>query len=394
MDENGGRLRVWLEPGYDHGRTGVWLRDWPGAFTWGSDRESALARAPSAAHRFVEWLADHGEETDVQVPPPDEPVIIEEVPAQIVDGGYEVNATFAADRHAVTPDEVETQIRRLGYARADLFALLARLEEFEAGGGKLPTESRSDDALASGGANGRRADEVARHVAGAEAWFVSRLDGSARYGGPGRDGDLTAYLGATREWLTDSLRRFARHDSAVARTDGKGEEWTLAKVLRRALYHSLDHLNELDRRLAIAEDRAGRLELRRDAAVDVEELLRLFDSAGLRARSRVGAERVERMLAGSTETISAWDGERMIGFARIISDEATNAYISTVAVAPRWQDRGLGTRLMRALMEGREALKLVLDARAGAGRFYERLGFERADSVYVRRRPSLREVRQ
>jgi hypothetical protein len=32
-------------------------------------------------------------------------------------------------------------------------------------------------------------------------------------------------------------------------TDRMGETWTLAKVLRRLIYHSLDHLDELDRRL-------------------------------------------------------------------------------------------------------------------------------------------------
>jgi hypothetical protein len=36
--------------------------------------------------------------------------------------------------------------------------------------------------------------------------------------------------------------------------DGKGEEWTLAKVLRRSLYHSLDHFGELETRYAAGLD--------------------------------------------------------------------------------------------------------------------------------------------
>jgi predicted N-acetyltransferase YhbS len=95
----------------------------------------------------------------------------------------------------------------------------------------------------------------------------------------------------------------------------------------------------------------------------------------------------QRMLAGTTATVSAWEGERLVGFARIISDETTNGYISTVAVAPRWQSRGLGGRLMRALMEGREHMKLTLDARQGVEPFYERLGFKRASTTLVRPRP-------
>ena len=44
-------IRVWLEPGYDHGRTGAWMLDWPGCFAWGATREIALARVPSAVSR-------------------------------------------------------------------------------------------------------------------------------------------------------------------------------------------------------------------------------------------------------------------------------------------------------------------------------------------------------
>ncbi len=378
------RLRVWLELDYDHGRVAAWLLDWPGAFVWGTDRESALARAPSAAWRFVDWLAEHGEE--VTDPANAEPGVAEEAAAYRLDDGYEVNATFAADDRAVSADEVETQIRRLGYAREDLEELRARIEDFGAAGGLLPVEDRSGEASAGAASPGREPADVLRHVAGAEAWFVSRLDGSARYEGPSRDADAGTYLEATRSFLVDGLRRFATEDPQTVRTDGKGERWTLAKLLRRALYHSLDHLDELDRRLALATGAADRVELRRNAAIDADELRRLFASTGLTRRDEDSREVTERMLAGSTETVSAWDGGRLCGFARIISDEATNGYISTVVVAPRWQDRGLGRRLMSALMTGREHLKLTLDARDGTTRFYERLGFDRADSVFVRPR--------
>ena len=375
-------IRVWLENGYDHGRTGAWMLDWPGAFTWGSSRPIAFARATAAVNRFVEWLGEHGERHDGQ--PPLVAEVVEEQDAYRLEDGYEINATFTADRRAVPEDELERTIRRLGYARDDLLALHERVERYESERGELPRETRSAEAVADGASDGRTADAVLRHIAAAEAWFVSRLDGEARYSGS-RD-KLTAYLDESRRFLVGNLRRFQRLDPALSRVDGKGEEWTLAKVLRRAVYHSLDHLEELDRRLARAERRVDRLEIRRNAQLDLGALRRLFAAAGLGRRALDSDELTARMLAGSTETVSAWDGERLVGFGRIVSDETTNGYISTIAVAPRWQDRGLGTRIMRELMAGREALKLTLDAREGAESFYERLGFARATSVFVRPR--------
>jgi ribosomal protein S18 acetylase RimI-like enzyme len=376
-------LRVWLEPEYDHGRTGAWLLDWPGAFTWGATRQAAIARSTSATHRFVDWLAAHG---DAAPPVPTALAeVVEEVAAYRLADGYEVNATFAADDRVVDGPEVEAHLRRLGFAREDLLGVVDRIRQYESAGGELPLEERSAEAKASGARDEHTVDEVLRHLCGAETWFVSRLDPSARYTGS-RD-DTADYLASSRAFLAEGLRRLQASGNS-GRTDSKGERWTLAKVLRRSLYHSLDHLDELERRLSLAEHRADRIEIRRDAQFDLAELRHLFASAGLLRRARDDDDLMRRTLAGSTETVSAWDGDDLVGFARIISDEATNGYISTVAVSPRWQDRGLGTRLMRALMEGRGHLKLALDARQGAEPFYERLGFARVTSSMVRPRAS------
>lgn len=363
-------IRVWLEPHFDQGRTGAWLLDWPGAFTWGATRDIALGRATSAAHRFVDWLAAHGEQpTPVPLAQVD---VVAEIPALRAQDGSEIRATFAPDLAPADASAVEAQLARLAYARADLLDLVELIDAFESGGGGL-------------GGDGRSKGEVLAHLAAAETWFVSRLDPGARYEGPREP--LDQYLAGAREFLIDGLRRIVSSDPTVDRLDGKGERWTLAKVLRRALYHALDHHDELDRRLALAERRADRVEIRHDAALrDWQELRRIFAAGGLVRRARDPADVLARTIANSTDVVTAWDGDTLVGFARLLSDETTNAYVSTVAVAPRWQDRGLGTRIMRELLAGREGLKIVLEAARGAERFYERLGFERAPNAFVRPR--------
>ena len=95
-------------------------------------------------------------------------------------------------------------------------------------------------------------------------WLGGRLSPGVRFDGPPRSGDVAAWLAGTRAWLEERLDALVAADAAAAGVDDHGEEWTLAKVLRRLVYHALDHLGELDRRLARSRDDATRLTVRRD----------------------------------------------------------------------------------------------------------------------------------
>jgi len=240
-----GPIRVWLEPGYDYGRHGAWMLDWPGCFVWGDSRADVLSRVPQAVRRHAEWLASFGE--PAVVPSSGSVEVVEEVAAQVIDG-YERNAIFAADHRPVERGELEAMLRQLGFARSDLGRLRQRPVPAAGASTGVKGGGRDEAATALGAAARRETDEVLRHIAGAEIWLASRLDRSVRYGGAPRDGDLSAYLEETRVWLIEQLRGFLARDPAMEAIDGKGEEWTLAKVLRRSLYHSLDHLRELQAR--------------------------------------------------------------------------------------------------------------------------------------------------
>ena len=92
------------------------------------------------------------------------------------------------------------------------------------------------------------------------------------------------------------------------------------------------------------------------------------------------------MLRGSTETVSLYNGTRLVAFARSLTDGSYNAYVSTVAVHPRYGGRGVGRRVMNELMRGRDDIKWVLEARPGVERFYASLGYEPAPGAMVRKR--------
>jgi predicted N-acetyltransferase YhbS len=373
-------LRVWLEPEYDGGRFGAWCLELPGAFGWAPTRDLAISQVPSAAGWFRDWLERHGEEPGIRIGNVE---IVEEVTATIVDG-YERNATFGPDRAAVRPEELEAAVRRLDYARIDLLELTERIPSLEASGGRLDPETRGAATPAATDAT-RSGPDVLRHLAGTETWFVSRLDPAARFTDADPAGELTTYLAATRSWMLDGLRRLHRIDPGLARVDGKGENWTLRKVLRRAVYHSIDHLRELDRRLALAERRSDRLALRRERIDDVAPLARLLRSVGWDRRVE-DADRLERAIGATRLMVGAWNGNELVGFARELGDGEFTAHISMVIVDPRWQGLGIAARLMGALMDGRPDVRFTLGAAGGLEGYYEKFGFESDSRAMVRRR--------
>ena len=375
---------MWVEPGYDYGRTAAWMLDLVGCFMWGQDEEVALSRVPSAVGAYASWLGEHGEY--VPVPHTDAVEVVERFPATFLEADRdrrERNALFSSERRAATADELETAIRRLDFARADLAPLMGRLDAWEAEHGPLPTEA---GARPEADAQDERTSlEVLRHIGGAEIWLSGRLAPERRYAGPPRTGEVPAFLESSHAWAIETLRWAFERDPAIVGTDRRGEEWTLPKVLRRIVYHALDHWSELDRRLARAQGAAERLVLRKDVLVDAVALADLFRAVGWYRKAN-DVPRLARMLEGTTQMVSAWEGERMVGFARAISDQAYNGYISSVAVHPRWQGKGLGERLITALMEQNDEIKFVLSAVPGIHGFYKRLGFAEDPEGMVRYR--------
>jgi ribosomal protein S18 acetylase RimI-like enzyme len=101
---------------------------------------------------------------------------------------------------------------------------------------------------------------------------------------------------------------------------------------------------------------------------------------------RLDPEELRSTVDGARWVVSAWRGEQLVAFARAISDGASNAYISTVAVHPDHQRQGIGRALVGRLLQGRDRVKFVLRTSPAGEALYRSLGFEDADHMLVRPR--------
>jgi len=124
------------------------------------------------------------------------------------------------------------------------------------------------------------------------------------------------------------------------------------------------------------------IDLEKDARrVDWHAAANLFDRVGWGARD---PGQLARAFASSRHVRYAFDGDRLVGFARAISDGEYYATLQDVIVSPEYQGCGLGTRMVRALMEDCAGY-LFTNVTSAPGRdgFYERLGFRKQKTAFM-----------
>jgi len=85
----------------------------------------------------------------------------------------------------------------------------------------------------------------------------------------------------------------------------------------------------------------------------------------------------------------AKDGERVVGFVTAISDGVLSAYVPLLEVLPDHQGRGIGSELVRRLLDRLGDLYMIdVVCDENVVPFYERLGLRRLDAALGVRNPS------
>jgi ribosomal protein S18 acetylase RimI-like enzyme len=125
------------------------------------------------------------------------------------------------------------------------------------------------------------------------------------------------------------------------------------------------------------------IEYRESHDVDLDALEVLRAACEFTARDR---EFLAQQMTGARWVVQAYDGERLVGFSRAVSDGVSNAYISSVMVDPEYRRRGIGREMLARLVGGRDDIKFVLHTRKEAAAFYAAVGFAPATDMMVRDR--------
>jgi N-acetylglutamate synthase-like GNAT family acetyltransferase len=113
------------------------------------------------------------------------------------------------------------------------------------------------------------------------------------------------------------------------------------------------------------------------AIIDLEQLHDLFKQAAFWAKDR-NIEEMGIAIANSNPTITVWDKDSLIGFARATSDGIYRATIWDVVIHPDYQGAGLGRKLVETVIAHPQVNRVerIYLMTTHQQCFYERIGFE------------------
>lgn len=125
------------------------------------------------------------------------------------------------------------------------------------------------------------------------------------------------------------------------------------------------------------------IEYRINTPLRSKDVSDVFKSSGIK-RPVDDLERIQRMIDNADVNISAWDGVKLVGIARAITDFSYCCYLSDLAVSKEYQKTGIGAELVERLREhlGKEVSLLLLSAPT-AMEYYPRIGFEKTEKAFL-----------
>jgi GNAT superfamily N-acetyltransferase len=119
-----------------------------------------------------------------------------------------------------------------------------------------------------------------------------------------------------------------------------------------------------------------------NAEINAEELSSVFRASGIK-RPVDDLPRLGRMIDHADILISAWDGIKLVGIARAITDFSYCCYLSDLAVDKNYQKNGIGKELIALLKdELGEEVALLLLASQEAMEYYPLIGFNEIDNGF------------
>jgi ribosomal protein S18 acetylase RimI-like enzyme len=120
--------------------------------------------------------------------------------------------------------------------------------------------------------------------------------------------------------------------------------------------------------------------------LDLDVAHELYVASTLGERRPIGDRpRFETMMRSANLTITAWDGDLLVGISRSITDWVWFTYLADLAVRVSHQKQGIGKELMRRTQAATPQANVLLLAAPKAANYYGHVGFTQMLNAWMLR---------
>lgn len=122
---------------------------------------------------------------------------------------------------------------------------------------------------------------------------------------------------------------------------------------------------------------------RTDITPTPEQIIELYDNSGLKRPTNDPA-RIKKIYDNSNLVVTAWDGEKLVGVSRCMTDWAWSSYLADLSVSHDYKKSGIGKKLIDLTKEtvGEQTMVLLLSVDT-AMEYYPKVGFTKVENGFI-----------
>ena len=113
-----------------------------------------------------------------------------------------------------------------------------------------------------------------------------------------------------------------------------------------------------------------------DIKPSIDELINLYEDVKWIAYTN-DVKQLKNAIDNSLKVWTAWDGDRLVGLARVVGDNYTIIYIQDILILEEYQNQGIGSKLLKLVLEQYKSVRqvvLMTDNTEKTIKFYQKNG--------------------
>ena len=118
--------------------------------------------------------------------------------------------------------------------------------------------------------------------------------------------------------------------------------------------------------------------------ITVQDFIDILEMSGLGLRRPLAdKEAMQLMFQYGNVYVGAYDGDKLVGLARVMTDFVYTSYLSDLAIDEAYQHQGIGKQLIIEVKKYIPKAKVILLAAPAAEGYYPKIGMKNHGHCYV-----------